>query len=190
MSETNTYLFSPIGKSDFSHMELSVEQLKVKYKENSLTLGKQENLVRYNETKAGQIVVSYVLFVAVMFSLMTSSSSSSSILRRIRWVLFSQILLISASFWLAITMVIKRLVGAKYHFELSLMVRQKLLEEILMVQNGQMKSPEQQQCGRLAKPDPVRLRQWYTNLFAILSPLIAYTVLTLYACIIILLDGK
>lgn len=168
---------------------LSVEQLKVKYKENSLTLGKQEKLVRYNGTKAGQIVVSYVLFVAVMFSLITSSSSSS-ILRRIRWVLFSQILLISASFWLAITMVIKRLVGAKYHYELSLMVRQMLLEEILMVQNGQMKTPEQQQGGRLAKPDPVRLRQWYTNLFAILSPLIAFTVLTLYACIAILLDGK
>ncbi|KAI8568972.1 hypothetical protein RHMOL_Rhmol02G0242600 [Rhododendron molle] len=170
-------------------MELSVEQLKVKYKENSLTLGKQEKLVRYNEIKAGQIVVSYVLFVAAMFSLITSSSSSS-ILRRIRWVLFSQILLISASFWLAITMVIKRLVGAKYHYELNLMVQQNLLEEILMVQNGQMKSPEQQQGGRLAKPDPVRLRQWYTNLFAILSPLIAFTVLTLYACIVILLDGK
>ncbi|KAF7116099.1 hypothetical protein RHSIM_RhsimUnG0038900 [Rhododendron simsii] len=170
---------------------LSVEQLKVKYKENSLTLGKQVKLVQYNETKAGQILVSYVLFVAVMFSLITSSSSSSFILQRIRWVLLSQILLISASFWLAITMVIKRLVGAKYHYELSLMVRQMLLEEILTVQNGQMKSPEQQQAGgRLAKPDPVRLRQWYTNLFAILSPLIAFTVLTLYACIVILLDGK
>lgn len=168
---------------------LSVEQQKVKYEENSLTLGKQAKLVRYNETKAGQIVVSYVLFVAVMFSLITSSSSSF-IFRRIRWVLFSQILLISASFWLAITMVIKRLVGAKYHYELSLMVRQMLLEEILMVQNGQMKSPQQQQGGRLAMPDPVRLRQWYTNLFAILSPLIAFAVLTLYACIVILLDGK
>ncbi|KAH7845080.1 hypothetical protein Vadar_008117 [Vaccinium darrowii] len=167
-----------------------MEEEKVKYyEENRSRIDKQEKLIQYTETKAGQIVASYILIVAIMFSSMTWSSSSS-VSWRIQWFLFFQILLISAIFWLAITRVMKRLLRAKYHYEESLIEQEMLGKEIYMIRSGHTKSAEQQQGGLLVKPDRVTLRQWYTHVYAVVSPLICFTLLTLYGCIVILLDGK
>jgi len=175
-------------------MDLSAEEQKLE--ETRVTMEKRKVLVLYAETRAGQIVVSYILFVAATFCSI-SWSSSSLVLLRIRWVFFSQILLISAVFWLAITKVIKRLLRAKYYYEQSLIELEMLHKEKFMVQSGhekrskqqdhQLQQQQQKDNKQLAiKPHPVTQRQWYTYVFSIVSPLIAFTVFTLYACIVII----
>lgn len=169
------------------HMDFPEDQQKVKLEEKKLIMGEQEKQIRYAETKAGQIVVSYILFVSIMYCSI-SWSSSSFVFRRVRWILFSQILMISGIFWLVITKVIQRLLRAKYHYEESLIELEMDYEDMYMVQSGQRNSREQQQTRgtRLVMPDPGTQRQWKTYVFAIVSPLLAFSVLTLYACVKIL----
>ncbi|KAH7839681.1 hypothetical protein Vadar_007268 [Vaccinium darrowii] len=173
-------------KGDFFQTDSSGEEPKANYEKRRLIMGKQEKQIRYTETKAGQIVVSYIFFVTIMYSSVTWSSSSSAVLRRVRWILFSQIIMISAIFWIAITTVIQRLLKAKYHYEESVVELEIANKEMDMVQSGQ----ELRHGGYSVKPDPFVRRRWYAYVFAIVSPLIAFSVLTLYACVVIFRDER
>ncbi|KAK1549426.1 hypothetical protein Q3G72_001947 [Acer saccharum] len=134
-----------------------LDELSKSYNGLSSINGEVEKKVRYLETRAINLVITY-LFLQILILFCISSRSSSNIICNNSWTPFFLSLCVAIIVGLTLTITITEWAGTQYHYDLNSVELEMIHYHMYLVENNQMKMYESRRNKRkLLKPDIIQV---------------------------------